>query len=365
MNFIDLKMQYQLYKSDIDTRIQAVIENTRFIKGLELKELEAKLAEYVGVKHAVGCGSGTDALLVPLLAYGIKPGDEIITTPFTFIATAEVISFIGAVPVFTDIDEKNYNIDISQIEKKITKKTKGIIPVSLYGQVPDMDQINAIAKKHNLFVIEDGAQSFGAVYKGRKSCGLSDVGATSYYPSKPLGCYGDGGMMFLNDDELAAKLRSIIDHGQVKNYEHKYIGFNFRMDTIQAAVLLAKFTHFEEEAEKRSAIGKRYTKLFTGTSVVPPMMESHTSRCVYAQYSIRVKNRTEVIEHLKANGIPSAVHYPIPIHLQEAYTYLGYKKGGFPVSEKISEEIMSLPMHPFLTEVQQDEVVGRVLEKAK
>lgn len=364
MDFIDLKAQYRLYKEAIDKKLQSNIDNASFILGKDVKELEDKLAAYVGRKHGIGVGSGTDALLVPLLAYGIQPGDEIITTPFTFIATAEVISFIGAKPVFVDIDEKNYNIAVDQIEKKITSRTKGIIPVSLYGQTPDMDKIIAIAKKHGLFVMEDAAQSFGAIYQGKKSCGLGDVGATSFFPSKPLGGYGDGGMIFTDDDDLAAKMRSYANHGQTERYIHKYIGFNFRLDTLQAAVLLAKWDHFEEEANARFRIGNRYSELFKGSPVITPTMESYTDRSVYAQYSIRVKNREQVIEHLKKNNIPTAVHYPIPIHLQEAYASLGYKKGDMPVAEKVANEIMSLPMHPFLTEEQQAEVVKRVKEAA-
>jgi UDP-2-acetamido-2-deoxy-ribo-hexuluronate aminotransferase len=365
MDFIDLKTQYKKYKGEIDKKIQENIDNATFINGKDKKLLEEKLAAYVGVKHAIGCGSGTDALLIPLMAYGVKAGDEIITTPFTFIATAEVISFIGAKPVFIDIDEKNYNIDINQIEKKITGRTKGIIPVSLYGQVPDMDKINAIAKKHNLFVIEDACQSFGSIYNGKKSCGLTDVGATSFFPSKPLGCYGDGGMIFTSDDALAAKMRSLVDHGQTERYIHKYIGYNFRLDTIQAAVLLAKFAHFEEEADVRFSIGRKYAELLKGSKAAAPHIEPFTTRSVFAQYSVRVKNRAAVIEHLGKAGIPTAIHYPIPIHMQEAYSYLGYKKGDFPAAEKIAGEIMSIPMHPFLTPDQQKIITDSIKEIAE
>jgi UDP-2-acetamido-2-deoxy-ribo-hexuluronate aminotransferase len=340
------------------------MENCRFILGKEVKELEDKLAEYVGAKHAVGMASGTDALLVPLIAAGIGAGDEVITTPFTFIATAEVIAILGAKPVFVDIDEKNYNIDVSEIESKITKNTKAIIPVSLYGQCADMDAINSIAAKRGILVIEDACQSFGAIYKGKKSCGISTVGATSFFPSKPLGCYGDGGMVFVNDDELAEKVRQVGNHGQNARYRHKHLGLNARLDTMQAAVLLAKFAHFEDEANKRFEIGKKYNALFAGSKAVTPTIESYTDRHVFAQYSIRVKNRDKVVENLNAASIPSAVHYPIPIHLQEAYAYLGYKAGDFPVSERTSNEIMSLPMHPFLKESDQKLIVGKVLEAA-
>ena len=257
MDFIDLKSQYRDIKAEVDSKINSIISRTAFIGGPEIKELEEKLASYTGAGYAVGCGSGTDALILPLLALGIKPGDEVMTTPFTFIATAEVVSFIGATPVFADIDPKNYNIDINQIEEPDNTRTRAIIPVSLYGQVPDMDGINRIAKKHGIFVIEDAAQSFGAIYRGRKSCALCGAGTTSFYPSKPLGCYGDGGMVFTNDGELAAKMKSIRDHGQGERYQHKYIGMNFRLDTIQAGVLLAKFTRFEQEADKRFELGKK------------------------------------------------------------------------------------------------------------
>lgn len=365
MDFIDLKTQYKLYKKEIDAKIQANLDNASFILGKDVQQLEEKLAAYTGTACAVGTASGTDSLIIPLLAYGVQPGDEIITTPFTFIATAEVISFIGARPVFVDIDEKNYNINIDRIEEKITSRTKGIMPVSLYGQAPDMDRINAIAKKHNLFVIEDAAQSFGAIYKGKKSCGLSDVGSTSFFPSKPLGCYGDGGMLFTSNRELADKMRAISRHGEVARYTHKYIGFNFRLDTIQAGVLLAKFDHFEQEADKRDALGRSYTELLKGSNAITPHIEKYTDRCVYAQYSIRVNNRDEVIKHLNAAGVPTAVHYPIPIHLQEAYRYLGYKEGDFPVSEKVSKGIMSLPMHPFLEESQQKFITDKIREIAR
>ncbi|MCX7882054.1 MAG: DegT/DnrJ/EryC1/StrS family aminotransferase [Brevinematales bacterium] len=349
VDFIDLKTQYQRDKENIWKRLSKNMENATFILGPDVTEIEKTLAEYVGVKHAIGVASGTDALWIPLLAYGIQPGDEIITTPFTFVATVEVIALVGAKPVFVDIDPKTYLIDVNQIEKAISPRTKGIIPVSLYGQTPDMDAINAIAKKHNLWVMEDAAQSFGAIYKERKSCSLSNVAATSFFPSKPLGCYGDGGMIFTNDDELAIKMRHIANHGQHIRYHHKYVGMNARLDTLQASILLAKWPHFEEEANARHRIGNRYTELLQDT-VPTPTLAPTTTRCVYAQYTIRVKERDSFIAKLKEKGIPTAVHYPIPLHLQEAYAYLGYTKGAFPHAEKACEEVVSLPMHPFLTE---------------
>lgn len=362
MNFIDLRSQYLQYKDEIDRKIQENIDNCTFINSKDVKALEEELAAYTGVKYAVGCASGTDALLLPLLAYGIEPGDEVITTPFTFIATAEVIAFIKAKPVLVDIDVKNYNIDPALIESKITSKTKAIMPVSLFGQAADMDAINTIAAKHGLKVIEDAAQSFGAIYKGKKSCGLSDVGATSFYPSKPLGCYGDGGMVFTNSSETAEKMRWYANHGQTQTYVHKVIGQNFRLDSIQAGVLRAKFPHFESEAEKRFALGKKYNSLLASPGITTPHLESYTGRSVFAQYSVRVKNRARVIQYLKDNGIPTAIHYAVPVHLQEAYSYLGHKKGDFPVSETVADEIMSLPMHPFLTDEQQTLVAQKLKE---
>jgi len=291
------------------------------------------------------------------MAIDVQPGDEIITTPFTFIATAETIALLKAKPVFVDIDEKTYNIDPALIEAKITPRTKAIMPVSLYGQCADMDAINAIAHKHNLIVIEDAAQSFGAVYKGKKSCNLSTIGCTSFFPSKPLGCYGDGGALFCSDETLGLKIKSILNHGQGKRYEHKYIGVNGRLDTIQAAVLNVKLKYFEDEIIKRKAIGERYSTLLKDADVITPMvMNDRTS--VYAQYSIRVKNRESMMQKLSDKGVPTAVHYPIPLHLQEALAYLGYKKGDFPISERVGTEIMSLPMSPFLTTEQQDFVVN-------
>jgi len=349
VDFIDLKTQYQRDKQAIWERLSRNMEHASFILGPDVAELEKTLAEYVGVKHAIGVASGTDALWIPLLAYGVGPGDEIITTPFTFVATIEVISLVGARPVFVDIDPKTYLLDIHQIEKVITPRTRGIIPVSLYGQTPDMDAIQDIARKHHLWVMEDAAQSFGALYKNRKSCSLSDVAATSFFPSKPLGCYGDGGMIFTNDDALATKMRQIANHGQHVRYQHKYVGMNARLDTLQASILLAKWPHFEEEANARHRIGMRYTELLKD-SVVTPELAPTTTRSVYAQYTIRVKNRETFIARLKEQGIPTAVHYPMPLHLQEAYQYLGYKKGDFPQAEKAAEEVVSLPMHPFLTE---------------
>ena len=283
-----------------------------------------------------------------MMALDIKPDDEIITTPFTFIATAETIAFLKAKPVFVDIDEQTYNIDTSKIEAAITNKTKAIIPVSLFGQTANMDGINNIAKKHNLIVIEDAAQSFGASYKGIKSCNLSHIGCTSFFPAKPLGCFGDGGAVFTNNDEIATKLRSLRLHGQTKRYYHKYIGMGGRLDALQAAVLNEKLKHYDYDIERRQQIAENYSEKLKGHTIIPIIKNDRTS--VWAQYSIRVKNRETIQEALKLLNIPTAVHYPVSLHLQECFNYLGGKIGDFPISEKISKEIMSLPMNPYLKE---------------
>lgn len=354
--FIDLKKQYSLYKQEINKEISDVLESCMFIGGEKIQNLEKGLSEFTGAKHAIACSSGTDALLLSLMALDIKIGDEVITTPFTFIATAEVIAFLGAKPVFVDIDEKTYNIDPTKIEEKITDKTKAILPVSLYGQPADMDEINQIAKKHNLKVIEDGCQSFGANYKDKKSCNLSDIGCTSFFPSKPLGCYGDGGAVFTNDEKLAHKIKMLLNHGQNERYKHKYIGINGRLDAIQAAVLLVKLKHFQDEIQKREEIGSRYTKLLQNSDVITPYIKNDRTS-VYAQYSIRVKNRDKTIEDLNKQGIPTAVHYPMPLHLQECFGYLGYQERDFKIAEKVSHEIMSLPMSPYLEKSDQDIII--------
>lgn len=363
INFIDLQAQYRAYKEDIDREIGEVLSSAQFIGGPKLQKLEAELSAYSGAAHAIGCSSGTDALLLALMALDVKTGDEVITSPFTFIATAEVIAFLGAKAVFVDIDEATYNIDANRIEDAITDRTKAIIPVSLYGQCADMDAINAVADKHKLPVIEDACQSFGASYKGKKSCNLSTIGCTSFFPSKPLGAYGDGGAVFTSDDALAEKIRMLLNHGQNERYKHKYIGINGRLDAIQAAVLGVKLSHFDDEVEARGRIGKAYSEKLAECNVVTPVIaEERTS--VYAQYSVRVKNRETVSKALNEKGIPTAVHYPMPLHLQEAFAPLGYKKGDFPVSERVSEEIMSLPMSPYLSEEQQDFIVHALKENA-
>jgi UDP-2-acetamido-2-deoxy-ribo-hexuluronate aminotransferase len=380
IEFIDLKTQQQRILPEIERRMAAVLRHGQYIMGPEVNELEEKLAEYVGVKHCITASSGTDTLLIALMALGIGPGDEVITTPFTFIATGEMIALAGAKPVFVDIDPKTYNIDPGLIEAAITPHTKAIMPVSLYGQCADFDAINAIAEKYNLPVIEDGAQSFGATYKGRRSCGLSTIGSTSFFPSKPLGCYGDGGALFTNDDELAKSMREIRIHGQDRRYHHPRLGINGRMDTLQAAVLLAKLEVFDDEVAARSRIGAQYTELFEQfnlerrtsnikhdtsnrehrTLSIEPLVTSYIepyNTSVYAQYTVQVENRNDVQKKLLKNGVPTAVHYPLPLHLQPVFACLGLEKGSFPVSEAAANRVMSLPMHPYLEEDEQIKIV--------
>ena len=359
INFIDLQAQYRAYKSEIDSEVLEVMSSAQFIGGEKLNSLENNLASYTGAKHAIGCSSGTDALLLALMALDVGVGDEIITTPFTFIATAEVVALLGAKSVFVDIDNDSYNIDPSKIEAVISDKTKAIIPVSLYGQCSDMDSINEIAKKYNIPVIEDACQSFGATYNGKKSCNLSTIACTSFFPSKPLGAYGDGGAIFTDNDELASKMRMLLNHGQNERYKHKYIGINGRLDAIQAAVLGVKLKHFDNEVRLREDIGSRYSDMLEDTDVVTPKI-ADGSTSVYAQYSIRVKDREAMVAKLSALGIPTAVHYPLPLHMQEAFKYLGYTEGDFPICELVSKEIMSLPMSAYLSEVEQDFIVQAI-----
>ncbi len=362
MEFINLKAQYAAYKNEIDEKVLGVFGSGQFVMGKEVDALEAELAAYVGAKHAISCSSGTDALLLALMALDIGAGDEVITTPFTFIATAEVIALLGAKPVFVDIDEQTYNMDPSKIEAAITAKTKAIMPVSLYGQCADMDEINAIGAKHGITVIEDAAQSFGAEYKGKKSCNLSRIGCTSFFPSKPLGCYGDGGALFTDDDTLATKIASIRIHGQSERYVHKYVGINGRLDAVQAAITRVKLSHFDEELAKRAKFGAKYLELLGSLDVVTPFTKSDRTN-VYGQFSVRVKNRDSVMKKLGELGIPTAVHYPRPLHLQECFVSLGYKNGDFPICEKISNEIMSLPFSAFLADGEQ-EAVADALSKS-
>jgi len=349
IDFANLKYQYQLYKTEIDEAIQAVLDKSNYIMGNEVTGLEANLQKFTGAKHAITCSSGTDALLLAMMALDIEPDDEIITTPFTFIATAETIAFLKAKPVFVDIDEKTYNINPSRIEEKITAKTKAIMPVSLYGQPSDMDAIQSIADKYNLKVIIDGAQSFGSTYGGKTDSNLGDISTTSFFPAKPLGCFGDGGAVFTNDDALAEKMKSLRVHGQSKRYHHKYIGMGGRMDTLQCAIVDVKLKHYEKDLALRQEVAKKYTEALQEKELVLPFIYERATSA-FAQYSIRVKNRDEVQAKLKVQGIPTAVHYPMPLHLQECFGYLGYKNGDFPMAEQVSNEILSLPMNPYVSD---------------
>ncbi len=352
IDFAKLQYQYQLYKKDIDHRVQSVLNQSNYIMGAEIEELETALCEFTGAKHSITCSNGTDALLLAMMAMDIQPEDEIITTPFTFISTAETIAFLKAKPVFVDVEESTFNIDASKIEAAITSKTKAIMPVSLFGQPADLDEINAIAHKHNLKVIIDGAQSFGATYQNTQEVHHCDIYTTSFFPAKPLGCYGDGGAVFTNNNEYAEKMKMMRVHGQNKRYHHKYIGMGGRLDTVQAAVLLAKLPYYATEIKNRQSAANNYTKKLHNVVTTPALIKEVTS--VWAQYTLQVNGRDQLQQLLKSKGIPTAVHYPIPLHLQECFSYLEYQKGQFPISEKLSERVMSLPMNPFMTEEELD-----------
>ena len=356
IDFANLKHQYQLYKTEIDEAIHTVLDKSNYIMGNEVTELEESLQTFTGAKHAITCSSGTDALLLAMMALDIQPDDEIITTPFTFIATAETIAFLKAKPVFVDIDENTYNIDPSKIEEKITSKTKAIMPVSLYGQPSNMNAIQTVADKHNLKVIIDGAQSFGATYDGKTDSNLGDISTTSFFPAKPLGCFGDGGAVFTNDDALAKKMKSLRVHGQSKRYHHQYIGMGGRMDTIQCAVVSVKLKYYEKDLILRQEVASKYATALSDKDLILPIVDENATSS-FAQYSVRVKHRNEVQVKLKEQGIPTAVHYPIPLHLQECFGYLGYRKDDFPIAEEVSSEIMSLPMNPYLSDEEIEYIV--------
>jgi len=403
MDFIDLKAQQTRIKETLNNNIQKVLSHGSYILGPEVKELETKLAKYVGIKHAIACASGTDALLMALMAYGVKPGDAIFTTPFTFIATAEVIALLGATPIFVDIDPKTYNIDPAKLDLAIKAlksndssiyplpkvlpspsagegkgeggmlTPKGIIPVDLFGLLADYQAIDNIARENGLFVVEDAAQSFGANYKDKMSCSFGNIACTSFFPAKPLGCYGDGGMCFTDNDQLADKMNSIKVHGKGSDkYDNIRIGINGRLDTLQAAILLAKFDIFPEEVELRQTVAQSYTDLISynllpdaHNPLITPYLPSG-ARSVWAQYSLLAKDeehRTALLKNLQYNKIPSAIYYPKPLHRQTAFAYLGYKKGDFPVSEDCANRIFSLPMHPYLEE-QDQKMIAEVLNRS-
>ena len=362
--FIDLKAQYARIQDDINAGIQGVLEHGKYIMGPEIAEFESQLASFCGAKHAITCSNGTDALSLGLMAYDIGPGDAVFTTPFTFFATAEVIALAGATPVFVDIDPKTFNIDPAKLAEEVARvsaegklKPRGIIPVNLFGLAPDFDAIDIVAKEHGLFVLEDTAQGFGGVYKGRISGSLGDISSTSFFPAKPLGCYGDGGAVFTSDDELAAKMRSIRVHGQGSDkYDNVRIGLNARFDTIQAAIMLPKLAIFPEEIELRQKVASNYTKALEGLVETPFVPEGYTS--VWAQYSVLSDHREKIQVELQEAGIPSVVYYRIPCHLSKAFEHLGYKEGDMPESEKASKRIFSLPMHPYV----QDDFAERVAD---
>ncbi len=360
IEFIDLKSQYAALRDTINARIQRVLDHGQYIMGPEVKELESRLADYTGAKHCVTVASGTEALLISLMAVGLKPGDEVITTPFSFAATAEVIVLLGGRPVFVDIEPDTCNIDANKIEAAITPRTKAIMPVSLYGQCADMDAINAIAARHgDIPVIEDAAQSFGATYKGRKSCNLSTIGCTSFFPSKPLGCYGDGGAIFTNDDAIAQACREIRVHGQSGRYQHTRLGVGGRMDTLQCAVVLGKLERLDWELNQRRALGARYGELLAGAPGVRTLAIRPDRDCVWAQYTVFVEERKALQETLAAQGIPTAVHYPRPLHQQPAYAEFG-PTGGCAESVAAAASVVSLPMSADLTHQQQERIVRAV-----
>jgi len=359
LEFVDLKTQYAALKDRIAQRMQAVLDHGQYIMGPEVQELEHKLTAFCGAKHCITVASGTEALLIALMALDLKPGDEVITTPFTFAATVETIVLLGGKPVFVDIEPDTCNIDWRGIEAKVTRRTRAIMPVSLYGQVCDMDEINAIAARHGgIAVIEDAAQSFGATYKGRKSGNLSTFGCTSFFPSKPLGCYGDGGAIFTSDDVLAQACREIRVHGQSVRYTHTRVGVGGRMDTLQCAIVLAKFERFGWELERRAALGARYQRLLVGSELVAVRADRNS---VWAQFTLMVDQRDRVQAALKAAGIPTAVHYPRPLHLQPAYTQSAGTEG-YPVSERLAQRVLSMPMSADLSLSDQDRVVAALAE---
>lgn len=356
IEFIDLKAQQALIKDKIDANIQRVLAHGQYILGPEVAELEEKLAVFAGTKYCISVANGTDALQIAQMALGIGPGDEVITPGFTYIATAETVALLGAKPVYVDVDPRTYNLDPQLLEAAITPRTKAIIPVSLYGQCADFDAINSIAARHGIPVIEDAAQSFGATYKGKRSCNLTTIACTSFFPSKPLGCYGDGGAILTNDDELAKVMRQIARHGQDRRYHHVRVGVNSRLDTLQAAVLLPKLDVFESELTQRQRVAGMYAEALQAVSIAVPFVEAHNSSA-WAQYTVQAAERDRVQEALKALGVPTAVHYPIPLNRQPAVSD-GLAR--LPIGDLVASRVMSLPMHPYLTADQVNTVVSHL-----
>jgi UDP-2-acetamido-2-deoxy-ribo-hexuluronate aminotransferase len=360
MEFIDLKSQQSLIRVDLERRIKKVLDHGRYVLGPEVNELEERLADYVGVKHCIGASSGTDTLLIALMALGVGPEDEVITVPYTWISTAEMIALLGAKPVFVDIDEKTWNMDAQLVESAITERTKAIMPVGIYGQTADMKAINKIAARNgNLPVIEDAAQSFGANHHGKKSCALSTIGSTSFFPSKPLGCYGDGGALFTNDDNLAQLMRQIRVHGQERKHHHPALGINGRLDSIQAAIVLSKLELFDDEVAKRQSVASTYNEKLNRPEIVLPHVDANNTS-VYAQYTILAGNRDALQTSLADSGVPSVPYYAVPLHLQPVFSELGHSPGDFPATEKVASQCLSLPMNPYLSVDETDQVCSAI-----
>ncbi len=368
MRFIDLERQYAAYQEEIEKAALKVLRSINYILGPEVAELERQLASFVGVKEAIGVSSGTDALYIALKAFGVRPGQAVITTPFTFVATAEVIRRLGARIVFVDVEEETMNISPALVEKAIEEtlsqglELKALIAVSLFGLPANLPFLEELCEKYGLILIEDACQSFGAAIGKRRSGSFGQAGAVSFFPAKPLGACGDGGMIFTNDQEAAEKMRAIRVHGQTKRYWHEYEGLNARLDTLQAAILLVKFKHFEEELTRRQEVAARYRELLKAISGIKYQVIPSGYFSSYAQFTIRAPERDRLAEFLRSKGIPTAVYYPIPLHLQPAFADLGYKKGDFPVSERLAKEVLSLPMHPFLEPEEQEEIISAVRE---
>lgn len=362
----DPKREYQFHKKEINDAIHNVLNHGLFINGPEVKALEPALEKFTGAKHAITCSNGTDALKVAMLALGVGPGDEVITVAHTWISTVEMISIINAVPVFCDICSDTFNMDHTKLESLITEKTKAIMPVSLYGQTPNIDAINEIANKHNIPVIEDGAQSFGAMYKGKRTGNLTTIGTTSFFPSKPLGCYGDGGAIFTNDDELNDRIRKIKNHGALKRFQHKLIGMNARLDSLQAAIINTKFQWYDETMDKRNACANYYTELLKDEQFVKTPFVSEDCYSVWAQYSLLAPNKSSrdfIVKYFKENGVNAAIFYPAPLHLQECFQYLNYSLGDLPVTEDVCDRIFNLPCYGEFTREEQNKVV-KILKDA-
>lgn len=360
MEFIDLKTQLNRIRPRIDVAIARVLDHGQYIMGPEIGELENKLSAYVGVKHCITCASGTDALLMALMALDIDPGDEVITVPYTWISTAEVISLLRAKPVFVDIQPDTFNMNPDLLEAAITSRTRAIIPVGIYGQTADMNRINAIAAQHGIPVIEDAAQCFGATHYGKKACSLSLVGCTSFFPSKPLGCYGDGGAIFTDNDDIAGKMRQIRIHGQKVKHQHPLVGINGRMDTLQAAIVLEKMEIFPDECELRRQIGRQYNKLLSSIPGLTVPVIAEGNETVYAQYTVLSAQRDKLFQHLASAGVPSVAYYAGPLHLQGAFKDLGYRRDDFPVTEYVAGQCLSLPMSPYMSGDDQELVATEI-----